>query len=146
MNALSPALGTILIADDDADDRLMVQEALGNSNLHCVLQFAEDGAELLDRLNRTGPFADLTMTSLPELILLDLNMPKVSGLEALRAIKADARLRAIPVIVWTTSHCVEDRDASYRAGAELFLTKPTQFNEMEQLLREMARSWLHGGE
>ncbi|MDZ4812626.1 MAG: response regulator [Pseudomonadota bacterium] len=144
MSVLDPSIATLLIADDDPDDRPAAQEALGNCDPRCVLPFAENGAELLDILNNTSAFVEVPGGPLPGLILLDLNLPKMTGLEALRAIKADSRLCTIPVVVWTTSHAVEDRDASYRDGAAQFLIKPYRFQEIEHVLCKVARTWLKG--
>lgn len=123
MNPLAPVMGTILIADDDADDRRMVEEAFSCCEARYVLQFAEDVADLLEWLRHIDPSVATKQTSLPDLILLDLNMPRMNSLEPLRAIKADSRCCAIPVVVWTTSHSAADRDASFWDGAEQFFVK-----------------------
>lgn len=137
-------MGTILVGDDDPDDRLLVEEALGNCTPCYALRFAEDGVELMDYLRHKGAFADVARSPLPGLILLDLNMPRMSGREALRAIKSDAQLRSIPVIIWTTSHAEEDIEASYRDGADRFVTKPTTFVELQHVLCALAHTWLSG--
>jgi len=97
----------ILMADDDADDRLMTQEALEEDRLFNGIDFVEDGEELMDYLYRRGPYAALSNLPLPGLILLDLNMPKKDGREALQEIKADPNLRHIPIVVLTTSKAIE---------------------------------------
>lgn len=141
MNAISPT-HTILAAEDDPDDRALMREALELCVSCCNLKFAENGADLLDYLHQTLPEPDSPAAGLPRLILLDLNMPRMSGLEALRAIKADTRFRSIPVVIWTTSDSVRDKEASFKEGAERFLTKPSSFGEMERMLCEVACTWL----
>src|SRR5574339_1031418 len=103
---------TILMADDDLDDRLMMKEALDENNFSHSLHFVEDGAELLDYLHRRGKFVNEGVLT-PSLILLDLNMPKVDGREALSHIKSNVNFKHIPVIVLTTSHAEEDIIKSY---------------------------------
>ncbi len=136
--------GTILIADDDPDDRQMIGDALGKCARPYQLRFAENGAEVLEYLGHTSGDDDAPPLPRPDLILLDLNMPKMSGLEALRALKADARFKAIPVVIWTTSRSAEERDASYRAGADQFLTKPARLKEIEEMLCGVAHALLPG--
>src|SRR5215510_3075528 len=104
---------TILMADDDADDREMTREAFEESRLANDLRFVEDGVELLDYLQRRGKYADPTTSPRPGLILLDLNMPRKDGREALREIKADPNLKNIRVVVLTTSKADEDIHRTY---------------------------------
>jgi CheY-like chemotaxis protein len=104
---------TILMADDDPDDRLLLQEAWEENRLANVLHFVEDGEALMDYLHRRGRYTSLINEPLPGLILLDLNMPKKDGREALRELKADPHLRRIPVVVLTTSKAEEDILRSY---------------------------------
>ena len=99
---------TILLADDDADDRVLAHDALKESRLANDLRFVENGEELMDYLLRRGPYEDPEKSPTPGLILLDLNMPRKDGREALQEIKADPRFRAIRVIVLTTSKAEED--------------------------------------
>jgi two-component system, response regulator len=131
----------ILLAEDDADDRLLLQEALIEGRLANELTCVEDGEELLDYLHRRGKYRDGASTR-PGLILLDLNMPKVDGREALREIKADPELRQIPVVVLTTSKAEEDILRSYDLGANSFITKPVTFQSMVDLMRVLGRYWL----
>src|SRR6476661_3523373 len=112
---------TILMADDDADDRQMTKEAFVESRLANDLRFVEDGVELLDYLNRRGKYAPPAEAPRPGLILLDLNMPKKDGREALKEIKADPELRRIPVVVLTTSKAEEDIVRTYDLGANSFI-------------------------
>src|SRR3982750_3470141 len=107
---------TILMADDDADDRELTREASAESRLANDLRFVEDGEELLDYLKRRGRYADPASSPRPGLILLDLNMPRKDGREALEEIKADPELKCIPVVVLTTSKTEEDILRSYGLG------------------------------
>src|ERR687893_1855302 len=115
---------TILMADDDADDRMMTQEAFAESRIANDLRFVVDGEELMDYLKRRGRYADPALSPRPGLILLDLNMPRKDGREALREIKADPSLRQIPVVVLTTSKAEEDIYGTYDLGVNSFITKP----------------------
>jgi CheY-like chemotaxis protein len=141
MNELSSPI-TILIADDDADDRMLAKEALEESRLRNELYFVEDGEELLDYLNRRGKFAEPAKAPRPGLILLDLNMPRKDGREALREIKADADLRRIPVVIMTTSKAEEDVFRSYDLGANSFITKPVTFERLVELMRALGQYWI----
>lgn len=130
------------MADDDADDRNMAREAMAELRLRNELHFVENGEELLDYLNHRGQFAGDDRSPRPGLILLDLNMPKVDGREALMAIKADPALRQIPVVVLTTSKAEEDIFRSYDLGASSFIKKPITFDGLVSVLRELRRYWL----
>ena len=130
----------ILLAEDDPDDRLLLQEALQEGRLANELTCVEDGEELLDYLHQRGKWAGGAPR--PGLILLDLNMPKLDGREALRAIKADPSLRQIPIVVLTTSKAEEDVLRSYDLGANSFITKPVTFQSMVDLMRVLGRYWL----
>ena len=129
----------ILMADDDADDRLLCQQALAESRVLNDLRFVEDGEQLLDYLYRRNAFADPASSPRPGLILLDLNMPRMDGREALRIIKADPALRKIPVVIMTTSQAEEDIDRSYDYGANSFVTKPVTFERLVELMQTMGR-------
>lgn len=133
---------TVLMADDDADDRQMTGEAFEQCRVANDLRFVENGAELMDYLYHRGKFADMADSPKPGLILLDLNMPKKDGREALREIKADARFRNIRIIVLTTSKADEDIVRSYQLGAESFITKPVTFNALVDVIKTMGRYWL----
>lgn len=131
----------ILMADDDADDRLLAKEALAESRVVNTLEFVEDGVELLDYLNSDGVYAD-NPKPLPGLILLDLNMPRMDGLEALAKIKQNPRLRLIPIIVLTTSSAEEDLISSYELGAASFLSKPVTFDGLVNLMTVLGHYWI----
>ncbi len=132
---------TILIADDDADDRLMISDALLESRLANNLKFVENGVELMDYLLHQGKFADQIQNPRPGLILLDLNMPKMDGREALKAIKENPELKRIPVVVLTTSKAEEDVYRTYNLGVNSFVTKPVTFNSLVNTVREIGRYW-----
>jgi CheY-like chemotaxis protein len=128
----------ILLADDDEEDRMLTSDALVESRVVNDLRFVEDGEELLQR----GRYADPAAAPAPGLILLDLNMPRKDGREALREIKADPQLRRIPVIVLTTSKAEEDIFRTYDLGANSFITKPVHFNALVEVMKEIGRYWI----
>lgn len=132
---------TILIADDDEDDRLLAEDALRESSLANNLKFVEDGEQLMDYLKQRGEFADPIKAPRPGLILLDLNMPRKDGREALREIKSDPNLRSIPVIVLTTSKAQEDVLKTYDLGVNSFITKPVTFDSLVDLMQLLGRYW-----
>jgi CheY-like chemotaxis protein len=132
---------TILIADDDPDDRMLARDALNESKLANAVQFVEDGQELLDYLRRQGRFADPTLSPTPGIILIDLNMPRVDGRSAIQALKADATLCHIPVIVLTTSSAEEDIFRSYALGVSSYITKPVSFDALVQVMRGFGQYW-----
>ena len=132
---------TILLADDDEDDRLLTEEALKESRLANDLHMVEDGEELMDYLFRRGSFAALADSPRPGLILLDLNMPRMDGREALREIKSDASLRQIPVVVLTTSKAEEDIYRTYDLGANSFITKPVLFESLVRVMKDLGTYW-----
>jgi CheY-like chemotaxis protein len=131
----------ILLADDDPDDRLMAKEALEESRLLNPLATVEDGEELLEYLRRTGKYTHLADETLPGLILLDLNMPRMDGREALKEIKSDPKLCHIPIIVLTTSKAEEDIYRTYNLGVNSFITKPVSFNSLVDLMRNLGKYW-----
>lgn len=128
------------MADDDPDDRELAREAIVASRLRNPLYFVEDGEELLDFLNRRGKYSAGTAPR-PGLILLDLNMPRMDGREALRAIKSDPILRTIPTVVLTTSNADEDVLGCYSLGANSFITKPVTFDRLVEGMRALGAYW-----
>jgi CheY-like chemotaxis protein len=132
---------TILLADDDEDDRMMTKEALEESRLRNDLRFAVDGQDLMDYLTRQGGYADPAAAPTPGLILLDLNMPRKDGREALQDIKADPALRSIPVVVLTTSGAEEDIIRSYQLGVNSFIRKPVTFDGLVEAMRVLSAYW-----
>ena len=131
----------ILIADDDEDDRLMTKEALEENRLANEIRFVTDGEELMDYLHCRGQYTEAGSAPRPGVILLDLNMPKKDGREALSEIKADTELRQIPVIVFTTSKAEEDIFRSYDLGVNSFITKPVSFTSFAEVMKTLARYW-----
>ncbi|HXH70872.1 MAG TPA: response regulator [Pyrinomonadaceae bacterium] len=132
----------ILMADDDEDDRRSFAKAWKNARATNPIHFVNDGEELIDYLHHRGKFADLPDWARPGLILLDLNMPKKDGREALREIKADPNLRQIPVVVLTTSKAEEDVYRTYDLGANSFITKPVTFTSMVELVQILGKYWI----
>ncbi len=132
---------TILMADDDPEDRMLAEEALEEARLANEMHFVEDGEELMDYLNRRGKYTALRDSSLPGLILLDLNMPRKDGREALKEIKADSELRRIPIVVLTTSRAEEDIYRTYELGVSSFITKPVTFEGLVDLMKILSKYW-----
>jgi len=132
---------TILLADDDADDRMMASDALEESRLANDLRCVEDGEELMDYLHRRGKYAAPNDAPRPGLILLDLNMPRKDGREALKEIKAEPELRSIPVIVLTTSKAEEDIYRTYDLGVNSFITKPVNFESLVAVMKALGKYW-----
>ena len=132
---------TILMADDDDEDRMLTKEAWEESRLANDLRFVEDGVELMEYLERRGKYADPKDSPRPGLILLDLNMPRKDGREALRDIKACGELRGIPIVVMTTSSAEEDISRSYDVGASSYITKPVTFDGLVQIVRQLGSYW-----
>jgi CheY-like chemotaxis protein len=133
---------SILIADDDSDDRMLIKEAFEENRIINAIDFVEDGEQLLAYLRREGSYAHLAGRPYPGLILLDLNMPKRDGREALADMKADAALRRIPVVVLTTSKADEDIIRTYGLGVSSFITKPVTFEGLVEITRVLARYWI----
>jgi CheY-like chemotaxis protein len=139
--AQGPKSITILLADDDADDRMLAEDALKESRLANDLRFVENGEELMEYLRREGRFADAAESPTPGLILLDLNMPRKDGREALREIKSDPSLRHIPIVVLTTSKAEEDIYRTYDLGVNSFITKPVTFDGLVNVMRTLGTYW-----
>ncbi len=137
----NPEPVVILLADDDPDDRLLTIRALKRSRLRNEIYTVEDGEELMDYLHRRGPYADPQRSPRPGLILLDLNMPRKDGREALEEIKSDPVLRRIPVVVLTTSNAEADILRSYDLGVNAFITKPVTFEGLVRALQVLGDFW-----
>ena len=134
---------TILICDDDEDDRLLTKQALEDAHVSNTVNFVEDGEQLLDYLYQRGEYAGETgKAPRPGLILLDLNMPKMDGREALKVIKGDNTLRDIPIVVLTTSGLDQDIVRSYQLGVISFITKPVTFSGLVEAMNVLGRYWL----
>jgi len=132
----------ILLADDDPDDRMLLADALAEVRCTSTAQLhtVEDGQQLLEYLRRQGKFKQLTGGP-PTLILLDLNMPRKDGREALRELKSDERLRRIPVVVLTTSNAEEDIRRTYDLGVNSFIIKPSSFQDLVGILKVLSDYW-----
>ena len=130
----------IVIAEDDPDDRLLTRRALEKSNITCELHTVENGEELMRFLRQCGT-AEGEYETLPDLILLDLNMPRMDGREVLRTLKSDATLRRIPVVVFTTSEANNDILESYDLGVNAFVTKPLTFEGLVDAIQQLGRFW-----
>jgi CheY-like chemotaxis protein len=134
---------TILICDDDEDDRMLTQQALEDAHISNALRFVEDGEQLLDYLYQRGQYAGETGAApRPGLILLDLNMPKLDGREALQRIKGDPTLVDIPIVILTTSGLDADVIRSYRLGVNSFITKPVTFSGLVEAMNVLGKYWL----
>ena len=131
----------ILMAEDDADDRFMTARALETTESDHHLCFVKDGQELLDYLRHEGEYAPPNAPATPAVILLDLNMPRKDGREALEEIKADPRLRCIPVVVLTTSRSEEDVLRSYNLGVNSYIAKPTSFDDLVRAMQVFESYW-----
>lgn len=128
----------ILMADDDDDDFMLTQKALKASKLLNELVRVSDGEELMEYLLKKGEYKDAVR---PGIILLDLNMPRKDGREALKEIKEHEELRDIPVVVFTTSKAEEDIFKSYQLGVNSFITKPVTFNNLLEVMTSLGRYW-----
>ena len=130
---------TIAIADDDEDDRLLIEDAFQDSRLVNPRVYAKDGVELLDYLELECHAGG---AALPGLILLDLNMPRLDGRAVLERLKANPRLRRIPVVVLTTSKAQEDIFRTYELGVNSFITKPITFDDLSDIVRTLTHYWI----
>jgi CheY-like chemotaxis protein len=134
---------TILLCDDDEDDRLLTQQALEQAHVPNTMKVVEDGQQLLDYLYQRGAYAgEAARAPRPGLILLDLNMPRMGGLEALKVIKGDKTLCDIPVVVLSTSRLDEDIVRSYQLGVNSFISKPVTFTGLVAAMSVLGRYWL----
>ncbi|MEA5465983.1 response regulator [Leptothoe sp. PORK10 BA2] len=131
----------ILLADDDEDDRLFTQEALVENRIINDLYFVEDGEDLMDYLYQRGDYSVPGVAPRPSIILLDLNMPRKDGREALAEIKSDPELRSIPIVVLTTSKAEEDILRTYELGVNSFITKPVDFQSMVDIMKTLGTYW-----
>jgi CheY-like chemotaxis protein len=135
----APHSVVILMADDDADDRLMAKEALEASGLLNEMRFVEDGVELFAYLNREGNYQGVPR---PGLILLDMNMPRKNGRETLKELKAHPNFKRIPVVILTTSQADEDIKLGYDLGASSYITKPVTFEGLVAVMQTLGKYWI----
>lgn len=133
---------TILIAEDDADDRMLIADAFKEASLNNPIDFVVDGLDLLDYLKRQGKYEGMEGESLPSLILLDLNMPRMNGRAALEEIRKDPDLNSIPIIVLTTSKSEEDILQTYNLGINSFITKPVTFDRLVHVVQILNKYWI----
>jgi two-component system, response regulator len=133
---------TILLVEDNPDDELLTLRALKKSNIGNKITVVRDGVEALDYLFCTNSYADRDPHDQPQLILLDIKLPKVDGLEVLRRIRADERTRLLPVVILTSSKEQQDLIEGYRGGANSFVRKPVDFNQFAEAIRELGIYWL----
>jgi CheY-like chemotaxis protein len=133
----------IVLADDDSDDRLLVRDAMAECEWNADLRFVENGEELIEYLTRRGKYSDLASAPRPGLILLDLNMPRKDGREALREIRCHPDLRRIPIVVLTTSKADTDIGSLYDLGANSFISKPVQFDALVSVMRILGQYWFN---
>src|SRR5271154_510512 len=133
---------TILLVEDNADDEELTVRALKKNNLANSLVIARDGVEALDYLHGTGPHAGRDTSELPGLVMLDLKLPKIDGLEVLRRLRADERTRRLPVVVLTSSKEELDLIKSYNLGANSYIRKPVDFNQFTDAVRQLGLYWL----
>ena len=132
---------TVLVAEDDEDDRNFIRKAWDKSGITHDLRFVEDGEELMDYLHNRDKYADYQRYPAPGLILLDLNMPRKDGREALKEIKADPHLRVIPIVALTTSRAEEDVLRTYDLGVNSFITKPVTFSALVNIMQTLEKYW-----
>ncbi|MBI5821828.1 MAG: response regulator [Verrucomicrobia bacterium] len=133
---------TILLVEDTADDEHLVKRVLTKSNLVYNLSVVRDGAEALDYLFGTGVYAQRDTSQMPAVVFLDLKMPKVSGLEVLRRIRADARTQRLPVVIFSSSQEEQDLIQSYNLGTNSYVRKPVDFTEFTDAIQQMGSYWL----
>ena len=133
---------TILLVEDNADDEALTFRALMKNNIGNQPIVARDGAEALDYLFATGPHSGRDVNLGPQVVLLDLNLPKVSGLEVLRQLRANERTRHLPVVILTSSNEEQDRFRGYENGANSYVRKPVDFNQFMEAVRQLGLYWL----
>jgi two-component system, response regulator len=132
----------ILLVEDNADDEELMLRALRKSNVMNEIIVARDGVQALDYLFATGPFAGRDLRIMPQVVLLDLKLPKIDGLEVLRRLRADPRTCLLPVVILTSSNEERDRIAGYGLGANSYVRKPVDFNQFVDSARQLGLYWL----
>lgn len=132
----------ILLVEDNPDDEALTLRALQKNNIGNKVFVVRDGAEALDFLFCTGAYADRDPREMPQMILLDLKLPKVDGLEVLRRLRADERTRLLPVVILTSSNEEQDLIEGYKNGANSYVRKPVDFNQFLEAVRQLGLYWL----
>lgn len=132
----------VLLVEDNPDDELLALHALEETNIANEVVVAHDGVEALDYLFARGPFAERDPNELPAVVLLDLNMPRLGGLEVLKAIRAEPRTKRLPVVILTTSKEEQDLVTSYELGANSYVRKPVDFDQFTEATRNLGLYWL----
>ena len=132
----------IVVADDDADDRMMIKDAFEESKLKNPVDFVEDGVQLMEYLRREGKWEHLKDTPYPGFILLDLNMPRKDGRTALKEIKESAEMHRIPIVILTTSKAEEDIVKTYNLGVNSFICKPVSFDKLVEIVKTVGHYWI----
>ncbi len=132
----------IVVADDDADDRMMIKDAFAESKLGNPIDFVEDGVQLIEYLRREGKYKHLAGEPYPGFILLDLNMPRKDGRTVLQEIKNDPVLHRIPVVILTTSKAEEDIIKTYNLGVNSFICKPVSFDKLVDIVKTVGHYWI----
>ncbi len=133
---------SILLVEDNANDEALTLRALRKNNIANEVVVAHDGPEALDYLFARGPYAHRNAAETPQLVLLDLNLPKIDGLEVLRCIRAEAHMRLLPVVILTSSKQEQDLLAGYSSGANSYVVKPVNFVEFSDAVRQLGLYWL----
>ncbi len=131
----------ILMVDDDPEDLLLASEAMRSINSTCELRTVESAAELMDYLRHQGAFSDPSSAPRPDLVLLDLNMPKTNGVEVLQAMRSDETFCDLTVVVFSTSSAGRDIRNAYRAGANSYISKPESFEDLCRAMRTLCSYW-----
>jgi two-component system, response regulator len=132
----------ILLIEDNADDELLALRALNKNNLCNKVVVVRDGVEALDFLFGTGTYAGRDLTEMPKVILLDLKLPKIDGIEVLQKLRANEKTRLLPVVILTSSNEEEDRARGYASGANSYIRKPVDFNQFVEAVRQLGLYWL----
>ncbi len=132
----------ILLVEDNADDEILTLRAMKKNNIGNEVIVARDGVEALDYLFRTGPYEGKILSEMPQVVLLDLKLPKLDGLEVLRRLRADERTKLLPVVILTSSNEEQDRITGYALGANSYVRKPVDFKQFMEAARQLGLYWL----
>src|SRR5438552_956752 len=133
---------TILLVEDNSEDEFLVKRAFNRTRLPVEIVVAKDGREALDFLLGTGSFAERRFEILPDLVLLDLDLPKINGLSVLRSIRSEPRTRLVPVVIFTASADEQNRLTAYELGANSYVVKPAETPELQTVVQDLCRYWL----